>query len=171
MRKEDSPPRQPPQKMKMGDMFDLPEPEKQSVKRENEVYPPEDLHLRETIERFAVQVAENGSEFEGRTMCENVSNPSYWFLFNQSSDAYKFFRQQVKQLTRCMGRLDDGNEGDIEDVEGMEKRGEKLRKKRRSRWADSESGGDAGSSQSASSQDPSEAGPGKRNYIQIWKWM
>lgn len=143
-RRDDSPSRQSAQKMKMNEMYDLQDHEKPSIKREIEVSPPEDPHTRETIERFAAQVAENGSEFEGRTMCENVSNPSYWFLFNQSSDAYKYFRQRVRQATRALGRIDDGNEGDTEDAEGIERRGEKVRKKRRSRWADSEN--DAGPS-------------------------
>jgi len=37
------------------------------------------------------------------------------FLFNQDSDAYKFYRLRVKQLIR----QDDGNDADIEDTEGI----------------------------------------------------
>lgn len=73
------------------------------------------------IERLAQEVAAGGAEVEARVFCTSRKNPDFWFLYEQKSDAYKYYRYRVMQLT---GQANDKSE-DQQEARG---------KKRKSRW-------------------------------------
>lgn len=68
-------------------------------------------------------------------MNENKDNPAFWFLYDQSSHAYKYFRYMVSELTKREANQ-DGNEADIE--EHTEDKPSRNKKKRKSRWGPEE---------------------------------
>ncbi|KAJ8304254.1 hypothetical protein KUTeg_017837 [Tegillarca granosa] len=130
-----------PSKFKMSEVFDIP---KEEVKRERGDYrtdrlllvsPPDDPETQQVIETLASFIAKGGPHLEEKAMNENKDNPAFWFLYDQSSHAYKYFRYMVSELTKREANQ-DGNEADIE--EHTDDKPSRNKKKRKSRWGPEE---------------------------------
>ncbi|XP_072924621.1 SURP and G-patch domain-containing protein 1 [Hemitrygon akajei] len=70
-----------------------PEPTPASVPK---VSPPEDPELRSVIEKLAKFVADGGPDVEKLAIQDNQDNPAFWFLYEQNSDAYRYYRDTVE---------------------------------------------------------------------------
>lgn len=66
------------------------------------VCPPEESETRDVAEKLARFVAEGGPEMEQIAAEGNRDNPAFWFLYDQNSGAYKYFKHKVKEYTRAM---------------------------------------------------------------------
>ncbi|XP_069783971.1 SURP and G-patch domain-containing protein 1 [Narcine bancroftii] len=60
------------------------------------VSPPEDPELRSVIEKLAKFVADGGPDMEKMAIQDNQDNPAFWFLYEQNSDAYRYYRDTVE---------------------------------------------------------------------------
>ncbi|XP_051893706.1 SURP and G-patch domain-containing protein 1 [Pristis pectinata] len=60
------------------------------------VSPPEDPELRSVIEKLAKFVADGGPDVEKMAIQDNQDNPAFWFLYEQNSDAYRYYRDTVE---------------------------------------------------------------------------
>lgn len=109
---------------KMSNVFELPDDSGDTEEtKETVVFPPQDPATKATIERLAADVAQEGPEVEAKIFCMNRNNPEYWFLYEQESEAYKYYRYRVSQLT---GKSTENKKDDLKkDSKG---------KKRKSRW-------------------------------------
>uniref|UniRef100_UPI00358E397D SURP and G-patch domain-containing protein 1 isoform X2 n=1 Tax=Myxine glutinosa TaxID=7769 RepID=UPI00358E397D len=65
--------------------------------RNSSVSPPEDGDTCNAVEKLAMLVAEAGPEFEKVAVENNRNDKAFWFLYDQSSEAYKYFQQKVKE--------------------------------------------------------------------------
>ncbi|XP_055514394.1 SURP and G-patch domain-containing protein 1 [Leucoraja erinacea] len=60
------------------------------------VSPPDDPELRSVIEKLAKFVADGGPDVEKMAIQDNQDNPAFWFLYEQNSDAYQYYRDTVE---------------------------------------------------------------------------
>ncbi|XP_038632784.1 SURP and G-patch domain-containing protein 1 isoform X2 [Scyliorhinus canicula] len=60
------------------------------------VSPPEDPETRSVIEKLAKFVADGGPDVEEMAIRDNRDNAAFWFLYNQKSDAYRYYRDTVE---------------------------------------------------------------------------
>ncbi|XP_078279921.1 SURP and G-patch domain-containing protein 1 [Rhinoraja longicauda] len=60
------------------------------------VSPPDDPELRSVIEKLAKFVADGGPDVEKMAVQDNQDNPAFWFLYEQNSDAYRYYRDTVE---------------------------------------------------------------------------
>ncbi|XP_067824664.1 SURP and G-patch domain-containing protein 1 [Heptranchias perlo] len=60
------------------------------------VSPPEDAEIRSVIEKLAKFVADGGPDVEEMAVQDNRDNPAFWFLYEQNSDAYRYYRDTVE---------------------------------------------------------------------------
>ncbi|XP_007897059.2 LOW QUALITY PROTEIN: SURP and G-patch domain-containing protein 1 [Callorhinchus milii] len=64
------------------------------------VSPPEDTETRSVIEKLAKYVADGGPEMEEMAIQNNRDNPAFWFLYNQNSEAYRYYQDTVDVFCR-----------------------------------------------------------------------
>lgn len=93
-------------------------------KKETVVFPPQDPVTTATIDKFAADVAKGGPEVEVKVFCSSRKNPDFWFLYEQKSDAYKYYRYKVMVLSGKS--FEDNKEENVKQ--------ESKGKKRKSRW-------------------------------------
>uniref|UniRef100_A0A8C4RCT2 SURP and G-patch domain containing 1 n=1 Tax=Eptatretus burgeri TaxID=7764 RepID=A0A8C4RCT2_EPTBU len=67
------------------------------VSRNSSVSPPEDGDTCNAAEKLAMLVAEAGPEFEKVAVENNRNDKAFSFLYDQSSEAYKYFQQKVHE--------------------------------------------------------------------------
>ncbi|XP_048415839.1 SURP and G-patch domain-containing protein 1 [Stegostoma tigrinum] len=60
------------------------------------VSPPDDPEVRSVIEKLAKFVADGGPDVEEMAIQDNRDNPAFWFLYDQNSDAYRYYRDTVE---------------------------------------------------------------------------
>lgn len=101
------------------------------------VSPPDDPQLREAIENLAHFVAQNGPQAEQAAREKNRENALYWWLYDEISRPFKYFRARVDDLRRQRVKMEAEDQaafdGDSEEL-GSDGRRDQRRKKRRSRW-------------------------------------
>ncbi|XP_029469715.1 SURP and G-patch domain-containing protein 2 isoform X2 [Rhinatrema bivittatum] len=66
-----------------------------------------DAKTKDTAEKLAQFVAQVGPEIEKFSMENSASNPEFWFLHEQNSPAYKFYRMKVNEFRQTMGTSKD----------------------------------------------------------------
>ncbi|XP_078054682.1 SURP and G-patch domain-containing protein 2-like isoform X2 [Mustelus asterias] len=62
-----------------------------------EVDPLSDAKTRTTVEKLAKFVAECGPELEEIAIENNRDNPTFWFLYDETSSYYKYYKEKVKE--------------------------------------------------------------------------
>ncbi|XP_067872097.1 SURP and G-patch domain-containing protein 2-like [Heterodontus francisci] len=65
-----------------------------------------DTKTRTTAEKLAKFVAECGPELEEIAIENNRDNPTFWFLYNENSSYYKYYKEKVKEYS---GMLEKSN--------------------------------------------------------------
>ncbi|XP_048733357.2 bromodomain-containing protein 4-like isoform X2 [Ostrea edulis] len=95
------------------------------------VSPPEDPDTVVLVEQMAAFFAQCSPDKEKQALEDYKDNPVFWFLYDESSQAHRYFKYKVLELR---GQVPDGNEADSEDVDGKCASGSKMKKKKRSRW-------------------------------------
>ncbi|XP_014666326.1 PREDICTED: SURP and G-patch domain-containing protein 1-like isoform X2 [Priapulus caudatus] len=106
--------------VKLTDVFDLEDESSDVAADGRSAKRKEDGELRGIIDKLAEFVAEGGAEVEEAAVKSNRDNPAFWFLYEENSRAHKYYRQKVEELKEEKG----------------------LKKKRRSRWGESEGNSD-----------------------------
>lgn len=116
-----------------GNRFDRKRP---SVFDDNEedlkpVSPPEDPDTVVLAEQMAAFFAQCSPDKEFQALEDYKDNPVFWFLYDETSHAHRYFKYKVAELR---GRNVDGNEADSEEMDGKSASGSKVKRKKRSRW-------------------------------------
>ncbi|XP_052608621.1 SURP and G-patch domain-containing protein 2 [Peromyscus californicus insignis] len=83
-----------------------------------------DLKTMETAEKLAKFVAQVGPEIEQFSIENSTDNPDLWFLHDQSSSAFKFYREKVLELCPSISFQSTGEAGDSVQSPTARKEGE-----------------------------------------------
>lgn len=91
------------------------------------------------VDQLAVIIAQCGSEMEKKILAENRENPSYWFLYDPSSNLNQKMWQKIQKLRDSEKSNEDNKvEADRNSSEEGQNENKTGRKKRRSRWGPQE---------------------------------
>ncbi|XP_028712737.1 SURP and G-patch domain-containing protein 2 isoform X1 [Peromyscus leucopus] len=83
-----------------------------------------DRKTMETAEKLAKFVAQVGPEIEQFSIENSTDNPDLWFLHDQSSSAFKFYREKVLELCPSISFQSTGEAGDSVQSPTARKEGE-----------------------------------------------
>lgn len=105
------------------DVFEAPED------LEENVPPPEDKEILDSIEVLAARVVRGGDKVEHAAIQDNVNNPNYSFLFDVNSQGHKYY----KNLVKCL-RVESVQYSTKSDNSESSTSGGSQKRKRKSRW-------------------------------------
>ncbi|KAJ8026210.1 SURP and G-patch domain-containing protein 1 [Holothuria leucospilota] len=93
----------PKERFKPSDVFgDSSSDEETYVADGGAILPPEDTTLRDTIDRLAKVVAENGKTVEEAAKKTHKDNPNYRFLFDKRSPGYQYYSTKIAVFKLAM---------------------------------------------------------------------
>ncbi|XP_077988884.1 SURP and G-patch domain-containing protein 1-like isoform X2 [Glandiceps talaboti] len=128
-------------KLSRSDVFEVDDNDVVTQKEKQIVSPPEDAETAQVVEQLAEFVAEGGSEVEEIAMERNRENPAFWFLYDPSSQEFKYYKFKLKQLR---SKFEEKSQPSTESAEVSVPKpsGKRARKSRWGNWPKEEGDGE-----------------------------